>query len=110
MGSEQRETLTGFPSSGALYREDEPPWLVGGLLGLTEGLWEAWAPFMRSMCIHAGLPPGRAKRANRSQWLPGFLQPPQDMNAPALLTPGHNSTLDLGLPQSRTVLGHGMQR
>lgn len=24
------------------YRGDEPPWLLGGLLGLTGGLWEAW--------------------------------------------------------------------
>ena len=30
------------------------PWLAGGLLGLTGGVWEAWTPFVRR--VHAGLP------------------------------------------------------
>ena len=24
------------------------PWLIGGLVVLTEGLWETWSPFMRN--------------------------------------------------------------
>ena len=44
LGSQHRE------DTGILHREDEPPWLVGGTLRLTGGLWEAWTLLRRSLC------------------------------------------------------------
>ena len=35
------------PGPGKLWAGDQPPWLVGGPLKLTEGLWEAWTPLLR---------------------------------------------------------------
>ena len=39
LGSEWFEPHIGTPSPGVQHREDEPPWLVGGSVGLT-GLWK----------------------------------------------------------------------
>ena len=36
-------------NSGILHREDKPTRLVGGLVGLTEGLWESCTPLVKSM-------------------------------------------------------------
>ena len=52
--SEQFEPHTGHPSPGVLCGRDKPPWLVGGPLGLTEGLWEAQTLLIGS--THTGLP------------------------------------------------------
>lgn len=48
-GSQQFKPQIGRSSAGILHREDKPPCLVGGLLGPTRGLWEAWIPLVKSM-------------------------------------------------------------
>ena len=54
----------GHSSTRVLCRGDESPWLVGGLLGLTKGLWEAWTLLVREGIVRSSL------------WLPGFLWSP----------------------------------
>lgn len=49
LGSQQFKPQIGRSSAGILHREDKPPCLVGGLLGPTRGLWEAWIPLVKSM-------------------------------------------------------------
>lgn len=41
----------GCPRSVVQNREDEPSWLVGGLVRLIGGLWETCCPLVRNMCI-----------------------------------------------------------
>ena len=41
LGSSQVKPQSGHPSPGVLQGEDKSPWLVEGLVVLTEGLWEA---------------------------------------------------------------------
>ena len=60
----------GCHSPGVPCGEDKPPWLVGGLLGLTGHQQEAWTLLMRRLCT--GLSPGWAQRG-LLQRLPGFL-------------------------------------
>ena len=44
------QPATGHTSPGVLHREDKPHRLVGELVGLTEGLWEAWTLLFRNTC------------------------------------------------------------
>ena len=62
-GISSKNHRLGTPGMGS-YREEEPPWLLGGLLGLTGGLWEAWALLMGSTHTLA-CPGGRAERGVR---------------------------------------------
>ena len=116
-GSEQWKPQTGHPSPGVLHRGDELPWLIGGPLGLTGGLWAVWAPLM-SVCPLLA-PRSKVERAVRRmlKWLLGLLQlpqcaPPAPQPKPTLqltyLT-SHNAQ-DLGLPQPGRKFGDGMQR
>ena len=52
--------------------KEEPTRLVGGLLGLREGLWEAWSPLETSTRVRAA--PEAGQRGLLQQLL-GFLQP-----------------------------------
>ena len=47
-GSEWFQPDTGHPSSVFLDGENEPLWLIAGLVRLREGLWEAWTSLLRS--------------------------------------------------------------
>ena len=38
----------GCPSLGVQQKEDKPPWLFGGLLGLKGELWKAWTALVKS--------------------------------------------------------------
>ena len=46
----------GCPSPGVQHRGDKLPWLVGGPVGLTGGLWEAWTLLRRSRYIEMQKP------------------------------------------------------
>ena len=83
--TEQFEPHIGCPSPGIQHRAGKPPWLAGGPLELTGGLWEAWTPFVRSMRVLA-CSQGRADKVDWGlfQWLPGFLWLPWHMPKPEL--------------------------
>lgn len=53
----------GSPALGCYVVEDEPAWLVGGLLGVTGGLWEDWIPLVRSMHVLAHPPRQGSERS-----------------------------------------------
>ena len=65
LGSEQFELHVGHPSFGVLHREDKPPWLVGGQVGLIGRLGESQIQLGRSahMLVHSQ---NRAERADRN--------------------------------------------
>ena len=67
----------GCPRSVVQNREDEPSWLVGGLVRLIGGLWETCCPLVRNMCTL----PCSWSQVERAKWKPhkwlvSFLQPP----------------------------------
>ena len=115
LGSEQFEPHIGRLSSGVRQREDETPWLVGGLVVLTEGLREAWTPLMRSVGMLA-CSQSRAERADwdhTAGWLvfrdhlsvhPSLSWP----NTPALFALHCNSTWEHRQPQPRKKLSYEM--
>ena len=104
LGSEWFEPQFGHPSPGVLSGGDKAPWLVGGQLGLIGGLWGAWTPPVRSMCMLAW-PQSRVEK-DLLYMLPGFPgQPhckpqsePREHSGPHSLhtTEQHRAALDLG--------------
>ena len=88
-GSEWFQPDTGHTSPGVLHREDEPHRLVGQLVGLTEGLWEAWTPLFRNTCT---LAPESVRRRRTESCISGW-PVSQDCPPPA---PGSCSSLSLG--------------
>ena len=106
------------PSPGVLCIGDKPFWLVGKPQGLSGGgevgLWEAWTLLM-CLCTHACLTPRQGIESSflvTAQFpMTALLCPsPNQANAPALLTPYNNAALNLGQPQPRRRLNHGIQR
>ena len=94
--AEQFELHIGFASPGVWHREDEPPWLAGGLVRLTGVLWEAGTLYMRITCMLASC-------RNRSEmvdwkvleWLSSLPLPSlSQANAPSLLAFWRSSTLE----------------
>lgn len=97
-------TTIGSPSPGILHREDKPPWLLEGPLGLTGGLGEAWTPLLRNMHVHeglcTGLPLGQGREGGE-RTAPAAAKSPTtaSVRAPAKLTPRRSVVWNLGLPR-----------
>lgn len=107
----------GPQSWGPMYRR-QAFWLVGKPQGLLKsggvGLWDAWTLLM-CLCTHACLLPRQGIESSSlvtAQFPMNVLlcPSPNQENALALLTPHHNAALDLGQPQPRRRLNHGIQR
>ena len=96
LGGEQFKPQIGCPHPGVLWRGGKPPWLVGGLLGLIEGLWEAWTP-LRGVCLCRFAPKEELREVC---WVSCncLIKHSSTIlaNGPTLLTPCHSAALDVG--------------
>ena len=83
--------------------KEEPTPLIGGLLGLTEGLWEAWSPLETSTHVRAAPESGQTEVCSSSCWVSCTPCTPYP-------EPSEWSALDLGWPSAGRGLDCGIER